>query len=87
MVLLSPTKRKKPQIMLNDNGSGGREWDLKYLEWLKLQMKIFHSLRPKKLPMRDGNIVYLNPPSPGVRGIMLEYGISRKQAEEWWNIH
>ena len=74
-------------MMLNDNGSGGREWDLRYLEWLKLQMKIFHSLRPKKLPMRDGNIVYLNPPSPGVRGIMLEYGISRKQAEEWWNIH
>ena len=74
-------------MMLNDNGSGGREWDLRYLEWLKLQMKIFHSLRPKKLPMRDGNIVYLNPPSPGVRGIILEYGISRKQAEEWWNMH
>ena len=74
-------------MMLNDNGSGDREWDLSYLELLKLQMKIFHSLRPKKLPMRDGNIAYLYPPNPGVRGIMLEYGISRKQAEEWWNMH
>ena len=74
-------------MMLNDNGSGDREWDLSYLELLKLQMKIVHSLRPKKLPMRDGNIAYLYPPSPGVRGIMLEYGVGRKQAEEWWNMN
>ena len=73
--------------MLNDNGSGDREWDLRYLEWLKLQMKTFHYLRPKKAPMRDGNIAYLNPPSPGVIGIMLEYGVGRKQAEEWWNMN
>ena len=73
--------------MLNDNGSGGREWDLRYLELLKLRMKIFHSLRPKKLPMRDGNIAYLYSPSPSVRGIMLEYDIGRKQAEEWWKMH
>ena len=73
--------------MLNDNGGGSREWDFRYLEWLKLQMKIFHSLHPKKLPMRVENITYLYPPNLGVRGIMLEYGISRKQAEEWWNMH
>mgnify|MGYP001378987692 FL=1 len=73
--------------MLNDNGGGSREWDLIYLEWLKLQIKIFHSLNPETHLMNEGNIAYLYPPSPGVRGIMLEYGISRKQAEEWWNIH
>ena len=72
--------------MLKDNGGEGRDWDLRYLEWLKQEMKIFHSLHLKKPPMREGNIVYLNPPGPGVRGIMLEYGISRKQAEQWWNI-
>ena len=73
--------------MLNDNGGGSREWDLRYLEWLKLQMKIFHALKPKKHPMSDGKITYLYPPNPGVRGIMLEFDIDRRQAEEWWNMH
>ena len=72
--------------MLNDNGGDGREWDFRYLEWLKLEIQISHSLNPKKPLMRDGNVAYLYPPSPGVRGIMLEYGLGRKQAEEWWNI-
>ena len=73
--------------MLNDNGGEGREWDLRYLKWLKTEMKISRSLSPEKPQMRDGNIAYLNPPSSGVRGIMLEYGIGRKQAEQWWNMH
>ena len=73
--------------MLNDNDGGSREWDLRYLEWLKLQMKIFYSLKPKKSLMCDGNIAYLQPPSTGVRGIMLEYEVGRKQAEEWWKMH
>lgn len=73
--------------MLNDNGGGGREWDLRYLEWLKTEMKISRSLSPEKPPMRDGNVAYLHPPSSGVKGIMLEYGIGRKQAEQWWNMH
>ena len=73
--------------MLNDNGGDGRDWDLRYLEWLKIEMKIFHSLNPEKHLMNEGNIAYLYPPSPGVSGIMLEYGVGRKQAEEWWKIH
>ncbi len=68
--------------MLNDNDSGGREWDLRYLEWLKIEMEISHYLSPKKSLMRDGNIAYLSLPSSGVRGIMLEYGIGRRQAEQ-----
>ena len=71
--------------MLNDNGCGRREWDFRYLEWLKKEMRIFRSLIPRKPLMKDRNILYLHPPSPGVRGIMLEYGVGRKQAEEWWN--
>ena len=73
--------------MLNDNGGDGRELDFRYLEWLKIETKIFHSLKPKKHLICDGNITYLYPPSPCVRGIMLEYDIGRKQAEEWWKIH
>ena len=73
--------------MLNDNGGRGREWDLRYLEWLKTEMKISRSINPTKPLMSDENIAYLYPPSSGVRGIMLEYGIGRKQAEQWWNMH
>ena len=73
--------------MLNDNGDEDREWDLRYLEWLKIEMEISRSLSPTKPLMSDENIAYLYPPSSGVRGIMLEYGIGRKQAEQWWNIH
>ena len=73
--------------MLNDNGDEDREWDLRYLKWLKTEMKISRSLSPNKSLMHDENIAYLYPPSPGVRGIMLEYGIGRRQAEEWWNMH
>ena len=73
--------------MLNDNGDEDREWDLKYLERLKIEIKISRSLSLEKPPMRDGNIAYLYPPSSGVKGIMLEYGIGRKQAEQWWNMH
>ena len=81
-------KSKKPQkIMLNDNGGGSREWDLKYLERLKKEMKISRSLSPEKPLMRDENIAYLYPPSSGVRGIMLEYSIGREQAEKWWSMH
>ena len=72
--------------MLNDNGDEDREWDLRYLEWLKTEMKISRSLSPEKPLMRDGNIAYLYPPKSGVRGIMLEYGIGRRRAEEWWNM-
>ena len=72
--------------MLNDNGCDRREWDFRYLERLKKEMRIFHSLIPRKPLMKDQNIIYLHLPSPGVRGIMLEYGIGRKQAEEWWSI-
>ena len=72
--------------MLNDNGEESREWDLKYLEWLKLEIKISHSLKPTKPLMSNKNITYLYPQSPGFRGIMLEYGAGPKQAEEWWNI-
>ena len=72
--------------MLNDNCGGGREWDLRYLDWLKIEMKISRSLSPNKPLMSDGNIAYLYPPSSGVRGIMLEYGIGRKQAEKWWSV-
>ena len=73
-------------MILNDNEGESREWDSRYLEWLKVEIKISHSLKPKKALMSDKNITYLYPPSPGVRGIMLEYGAGRKQAEEWWNI-
>ncbi len=73
--------------MLNDNGDEDREWDLRYLKWLKIEIKISRSLSPNKPLMRDENIAYLYPPSSGVRGIMLEYGIGRRQAEEWWNLH
>lgn len=73
--------------MLNDNSGGGSEWDLRYLEWLKIEMKISRSPSPNKPLMRDGNTSYLYLPSSGVRGIMLEYGIGRRQAEEWWNMH
>ena len=73
--------------MLNDNGGGSRKWDLRYLEWLKSQMKISHSLNPEQHLMNEENIAYLYPPSPSVIGIMLEYGVGRKQAEEWWNLH
>ena len=73
--------------MLNDNGDEDREWDLKYLKRLKIEMKISLSLSPNKPFMRDGNIAYLYPPSSGVRGIMLEYGVGQKQAEKWWNMH
>ena len=73
--------------MLNDNGDEDREWDLRYLEWLKIEMEISRSLSPTKPLMSDENIAYLYPPSSGVRGIMLEYGIGRKQAEQWWNMH
>lgn len=73
--------------MLNDNGGDGREWDFRYLEWLQTKMRVSHSLIPRKPLMKDRNIFYLYLPSPGVRGIMLEYDIGRKQAEEWWKIH
>ena len=73
--------------MLNDKGGESREWDLRYLEWLKIEMEISRSLSPTKPLMSDENIAYLYPPSSGVRGIMLEYGIGRKQAEQWWNMH
>ena len=73
--------------MLNDNGGDGREWDFRYLEWLKVEMRLFYSLNPTRPLMRDGNVTYLFPPRPGVRGIMLEFGVGRKQAEEWWSIH
>ena len=73
--------------MLNDYGGEGREWDLRYLKWLKTEMKISRSLSHKKPQMRDENIAYLNPPSSGVRGIMLKYGIGRRQVEQWWNMH
>ena len=73
--------------MLNDNGCDRREWDFRYLEWLKKEMRISRSLIPRKPLMKDRNILYLHLPSPGVRGIMLEYDIGRKQAEEWWKIH
>ena len=73
--------------MLNDNGDEDREWDLRYLEWLKIEMEISRSISPTKPLMSDENIAYLYPPSSGVRGIMLEYGIGRKQAEQWWNMH
>ena len=73
--------------MLNDNGDEDREWDLRYLKWLKIEIKIFRSLSPNKPLMRDENIAYIYPPSSGVRGIMLEYGIGRRQAEQWWNMH
>ena len=73
--------------MLNDNGCGRREWEFRYLEWLKKEMRISRSLIPRKPLMKDRNILYLHLPSPGVRGIMLEYDIGRKQAEEWWKMH
>ena len=72
--------------MLNDNDSRSREWDFKYLELLKLGIKISYSFKPERHLMSDGNIAYLYPPSTGVRGIMLEYEVGRKQAEEWWSI-
>jgi len=34
--------------MLNDNVGEGTAWHLKYLEWLKKEMKIFSSLSSKK---------------------------------------
>ena len=73
--------------MLNDKGGESREWDLRYLEWLKIEMEISRSISPTKPLMSDENIAFLYPPSSGVRGIMLEYGIGRKQAEQWWNMH
>ena len=73
--------------MFNDNGGDGREWDFRYLEWLKKEMRISHSLIPRKPLMKDRNIFYLHLPSTGVRGIMLEYDLGRKQAEEWWEMH
>ena len=60
--------------MLNDNGGGSREWDLRYIGWLKLQMKIFHSLRPKKLSMRDGNSAYIYPRTRASGGLCLNMG-------------
>ena len=49
--------------------------------------KISHSLNSQKHLMNEGNIAYLYPPNSGVRGIILEYGVGQKQAEEWWKIH
>lgn len=85
---LSQTKSEKPQkIMLYDNGGEDREWDLRFLKYLKIEIQILNSLDPTKSLVRDGNIADLYTPSPGVRGIALEYGVGQKQAEEWWNIN
>ena len=73
--------------MMNGNDDRGRDWDFRLLEWLRIEMKISPSLKPQQPLQRDRNVIYLNPPSPGVRGIMLEYGIGREQAEKWWSMH
>ena len=74
-------------MMMNGNDDRGRDWDFRLLEWLRIEMKISPSLKPQQPLQRDRNIIYLNPPSSGVRGIMLEYGVGREQAEKWWSMH
>ncbi len=85
--LLTPVLGALQTAMLNDNVGDCRALDLKGLEWFKKEMKIPRSLSPKQPLMLDGNVVYLYLPSSGVSGMMLEYGINRKQAEQWWNMH